>query len=231
MEALRTAWRGKSGPKTAAGFGAAKWALVAGCIVVAIYGAALVGASLASRDITLPPGQEKYFCEVDCHLAYSVTEAAASRTIREGASPAIAPGTYYVVTIRTRFDEETISPDRGDAPLQPPARRIVLVDADGRQYEPSAEGQRALAGSHQDGEELTTPLRPGESYFTRLAFDLPPGAGEPRVLLESPAQPNWMGWIAVGDEESFLHKKVYLQLPVESPARLSVRSANPRVTS
>jgi hypothetical protein len=213
MGALRTAWRGKSGRKIAAGFGAAKWAFVAGCIVVAIYGAALVGASLASRDITLPPGQEKYFCELDCHLAYAVTDVTALKTIGQGVAVATAPGTSYVVTIRTRFDEKTASPDRGDAPLQPPPRRIVLVDADGRQYEPSAEGQSALAGSHQDGEDLTTPLRPGESYFTRLAFDLPPGAREPRVLLESPARPRWMGWIAAGDEENFFHKKVYLQLP------------------
>jgi hypothetical protein len=197
----------------------AKWALLAGSIIVASYGAMLAGTSLASREMTLSPGQEKYFCEVDCHLAYSVTGVTASKTIGGGASAVTGPGTFYVVTIRTRFDEKTISPHRGDSLLQPPGRRVTLVDADGRQYEASPEGQRALVAGHQNGEALTTPLRPGESYFTRLAFNLPPDVRKPQILLESPAQPRWMGWIALGDEESFLHKKVYLQLPAAASGK------------
>src|SRR5947209_17949024 len=42
------------------------------------YVALLFAVALASRDTTLPPGNSKYFCEADCHIAYSiesVTEA------------------------------------------------------------------------------------------------------------------------------------------------------------
>ena len=37
-----------------------------------VYFSLLFGFSLASRDHLLAHGQEKYFCEIDCHLAYSV---------------------------------------------------------------------------------------------------------------------------------------------------------------
>ena len=37
-----------------------------------IYFGLLLGFSLGSREVILAPGQEKYFCEIDCHLAYSV---------------------------------------------------------------------------------------------------------------------------------------------------------------
>lgn len=196
------------------GYGLARKAVLAGCIIVAGYAATVVGASLASREKTLPVGQEKYFCEVDCHLAYSVTEMKIVKTIGEGPVAATPSGAFYVVTIRTRFDEHTISPQRGDAPLTPSPRSVALEDAQGRRYAPSAKGQLALEAGHRDGKALTMPLRPGQWYLTRLAFDLPADAGAPRLLLESPAQPKWMGWIAVGDEESLLHKRVYLQLPV-----------------
>jgi hypothetical protein len=55
--------------------GKARWALRVGALVgtgAVVYIALLLGMSLASREVTLAPGQEKYFCEIDCHLAYSV---------------------------------------------------------------------------------------------------------------------------------------------------------------
>src|SRR5262245_21372241 len=35
----------------------------------------LSGVSLASSEQTLPPDSWKYFCEIDCHLAYSLVSA------------------------------------------------------------------------------------------------------------------------------------------------------------
>lgn len=195
------------------GYKAAKWALVAVCILAAGYGATVLAASLASRDVTLTPGQEKYFCEVDCHLAYAVTDVRQSKVIGTGPLAAKAQGTFYIVTIRTRFDEKTISPERGNSPLKPSPRRIALEDSTGRRYEVSADGEHALESFGEAGTSLDTPLPPGDSYFSCLAFDVPEGAPVPRVLVESPANPQWMGWISVGDEQSFLHKRVYLQLP------------------
>jgi hypothetical protein len=45
---------------------------LAGLILLGGYGTALLAASAISREWSLPPGEEKYFCEIDCHLAYSV---------------------------------------------------------------------------------------------------------------------------------------------------------------
>src|SRR5262249_55123448 len=47
--------------------------LAAGALFAAVvYGVLLLGASLVSRERTLASGERKYFCEMDCHLAYSV---------------------------------------------------------------------------------------------------------------------------------------------------------------
>jgi len=68
-----------------------------------VYFSLLFGLSLVSRDNLVPRGQEKYFCEIDCHLAYSVVEVK---------TESAAATTRYVVTLRTRFDETTISSRR-----------------------------------------------------------------------------------------------------------------------
>lgn len=109
--------------------GKARWALRVGALVGAgavVYIALLLGMSLASREVTLAPGQEKYFCEIDCHLAYSVV---ATREELESGQRQLH------VTLRTRFDENTISPQRPkDAPLAPNPRHVLLLDSRGRSF-------------------------------------------------------------------------------------------------
>ena len=104
-----------------------KWARWIGALVGAgavVYFGLLFGFSLGSREVTLAPGEEKYFCEIDCHLAYSV------RASREG----LQNGQRVLhVALRTRFDETTTSPTRPkNAPLTPNPREVVLVDGQGR---------------------------------------------------------------------------------------------------
>src|SRR5512146_2768419 len=71
--------------------------LVAGAC---LYLLLLAGFSISSHEQTLPRGEEKYFCEIDCHLAYSIADA---KWLGEG------PRRTLAVTVRTRFDERTIS--------------------------------------------------------------------------------------------------------------------------
>ncbi len=157
-----------------------------------VYVALLVGFSLGSRETTLAHGQEKYFCEIDCHLAYSVTDV---RTQAEGAS------NDYVVTLRTRFDETTTSPSRPkDAPLTPSPREVWVVDAAGREYPPAANA----------GASLMTPLRPAESYTTQFEFRIPKDAGGLRLLVRT--TPAWPDHLVVGDENSWMHKRTYFAL-------------------
>lgn len=161
-------------------------ALVA-AIEVLLYGALLVGYSSRSREVVLQQGEEKFFCEIDCHLGYTIIEAK-----REGGS--------VHVSLRTRFDERTTAPWRGDSPLRPNPRVIELVDGTGGIYR-----------AHQSaGPSLSTPLRPGESYVTEFIFALPPEARAPRVLVATDGA--FPERLMIGNENSFLHRKVWFRL-------------------
>jgi len=158
-------------------------------VVAAVYFALLLGFSASSRETALARGQEKYFCEIDCHLAYSVVDVNAQ------------PDGPYIVTLRTRFDETTTSPNRPkDAPLTPSPREVRLVDATGREFAPAA----------TQGAPLTTPLKPADSYTTKLEFNLPKEAKGLRLLINT--VPAWPDKLVIGDENSLLHKKTYLSL-------------------
>lgn len=194
------------------GWGLARKVAIAALALLAAYSTALLATSFASHDWTLAPGEQKYFCEVDCHLAYSVTNVEKAKSLNAGGNTINAQGTFYVVTVRTWFDERTISPHRGDAPLEPSPKALTVVDDQGRQFAISSEGQRALDAARRSGTPITTPLRPGESYAARFAFDVPSEARNPRLLILSPSMPTWFGRIAIGDEESFFHKKVFMRL-------------------
>lgn len=164
-------------------------AIAAGAIV---YFALLFGFSAASHFTTLARGQEKYFCEIDCHLAYSVVD------VKTQPGPA---STRYIVTLRTRFDETTTSPSRPkDAPLTPSPRLVELIDAAGHEYAP------AIA----TGVPLLTPLKPADSYTTQLEFNVPKSADGLSLLVTT--APQWPDHVVIGDENSFGHKKTYFAL-------------------
>ncbi|MEX0879948.1 MAG: hypothetical protein WEB59_12555 [Thermoanaerobaculia bacterium] len=170
-----------------------------------IYGTLLLGASLLSRERTLATGERKYFCEMDCHLAYEVSEAAApSETTR-------------VVAVRTWFDPRTIASARGNGPLTPNPRVVSLVDASGRRFEPSAEATRAWERAHGLSVPLTRVLRPGESYTTTFVFEVFPGVRAPHFFLGDPAGPENL---LIGHENSPFHRKVYFAL---DPGRAAAR--------
>jgi hypothetical protein len=156
-----------------------------------VYFGLLVAFSEASKDVTLGRGNEKYFCEIDCHLAYSVTEV---KTIGEGPSQALA------VTVRTRFDETTISSRRPkDAPLSPGPREVVLVDTTGRRHFPMS----------RQGSSLEKELIPGQSYMTTLIFPVAQVEPGMKLLITSPGGPVAL---LIGNEMSLAHKKTYLAL-------------------
>ena len=174
----------------------------------------LMGVSLLSTERTLAVGERKYFCEVDCHIAYSVQSSYAAFTFGPEASPSVAKGVFVVVKLKTWFDPNSISKFRGDSPLTPNPRRPYLVDDTGHSFEP----WHTIASSAVDpGTPLTHPLRPGESYFTNLVFDIPPGSRNLRLLLLSDSGP--VSKLVVDDENSLLHKKIYLDLPTLQAVR------------
>jgi len=186
-----------------------KWSVIAAAAIAAAYAGLLLGDSLVSPEYVLARGEQKYFCEVDCHIAYSVEDASTAKTLGPELQQRTAVGRFVIVRVKTRFDERTISPHRGDAPLTPNARRVVLAVDGGREFAPSPEGQAALERTRGRTTPLTTPLRPGESYFTNLVFDIPGDARNPKLLI---ADAHGLEDVLVGHENSPLHKKVWFQL-------------------
>ena len=189
--------------------GRARGVLLAALAVAGLYLGLMLAFSLASTERALARGEEKHFCEIDCHLAYSIDDVRTVKTIGRPPDVATAAGVFYVVTIRTRFDETTISPRRGDAPLTPNRRAAAVLDRGGRKFHPSAAGHRALELSEGAGTPFPTPLRPRESYTTKLVFDLPVDVAAPRLLLH---EGDPLTRFIIGHENSPLHKKTTFRL-------------------
>lgn len=164
------------------------------------YGLGLGLASFRSREVTLTPGAEKYFCELDCHLAYVVTSV----------RPVSGGGGRLAVVLRTRFDPATISPRRPpEAPTWPGPRRVMLILAEGREVVPVADAG-AVAALGLPSTPLTRELRPGEAYETVLLFDIPTGTTANRLWLTDDLA---VSPFLIGHERSPGHARVLLPLP------------------
>jgi hypothetical protein len=188
--------------------GGAALAIITGYIIF------MTGVSFASSEKTLPAGGWKYFCEVDCHIAYSLIGAQTAATLGPEMQQVSARGEFLIVRVQTWFDERTISAHRGNGALTPNARKVLLVDNAGRSFEPSPEGQTVLARLIGNSTPLTQSLRPGESYTTDFVFDIPKDARGPRLLITEDAPETCL---VIGHENSPLHKKIYFAV-VSAPS-------------
>ncbi|HXZ20906.1 MAG TPA: hypothetical protein VEG63_13220 [Candidatus Acidoferrales bacterium] len=172
--------------------------------VAAGYALVLLGVGGLSGERILAPGQWKYFCEADCHIAYSIEDVHAEDI--KAAEQASRPPevTRITVGLKTWFDQNSIASFRGNGPLTPEQRRVVLVDGTGREFSPLA-GMAAAPST-----PMTQPLRPGESYITRLLFEVPRGARSLRLLITDvdPAS-----HFIIDHENSPFHGKILLSLP------------------
>jgi len=174
-------------------------------VLLAGYAAVVGFFSWASYDRTAKRGDEKFFCGMDCHVGYSVQNVEQVKSIGN----LTAQGDFVVVTLRSHFDERTIAPWRGDAPLKPDPPKLALVDATGHRYPVSSNGQKAWDAAHPQSHSLTDPLRPGESFETTWVFEVPAGSSALRLFA------GWNGfpsYVLIGDEASPEHAKTYLAL-------------------
>ncbi len=179
------------------------------CLVVgwALYGGAFLAAALTSRERVLGRNEEKHLCEIDCHLAYSVVAVRAGPTVGSGAARQAARGTFYIVTVRVRFDSATISSHRGMFPIWPNPRLIEVVDDRGRSFAYSLAAERALPSAEIP--PLSRALVPGESYVTDLVFDVPNDARDLRLEIASFVLPTLF---VIGHENSLLHRKTTFRI-------------------
>ena len=173
--------------------------------LLAGYGLLLAVFSGTSYDRTVARGDEKFFCALDCHIAYSVRNVERMKSIGD----VTASGEFTVVTLRTHFDERTIALWRGNSPLAPDPPSLKLIDGNGGRYPVSASGQSAWEAVHGKSHTMGDSLRPGESYETTWVFDVPPEAQAVRMLAELRGFPTY---VLIGDETSPRHHKTYLAL-------------------
>jgi hypothetical protein len=171
----------------------ARWILRVELGGLGLYAVLFLIASLTSGTRDLAVGEEKHICEVDCHLAYAVTGVKTARQW-DGRT---AQGTFYVVTVRIRFDSNTIASWRPrDVPVVPGGRTVALVDGQGRRYPAAAKA-------------LNRRLLPGQEYTTDFVFDLPADATSLRLVLTSS---DWPTRFMIAHENAFLHGKVLFRL-------------------
>jgi hypothetical protein len=182
--------------------------------VAAGYFLLLTGVSFASSEKVLPAGGWKYFCEIDCHIAYSVIGVQTTAALGPEMQQVSAHGEFVVVRVKTWFDERTISAHRGSGPLTPNGRKIFLVDEAGQRFAPSPEGQTVLARLTNNSTPLTQSLRPGESYTTDFVFDVPRDARNLRLLI---TEDDPETRLVIGHENSLLHKKIYFAVDSAPP--------------
>lgn len=168
----------------------ARLSALSGASLVALYAMLLFAASATSTTTVLPPGAPKVFCEIDCHVAFDLADSA-WRTDNE-----------VVLTVRETFDPTSVGPRRGEGPLTPGTRRIVLVDDDGKRYAPVA--VRALGDA-----TLFAQLRPGESHRAQLRFHVPAQTALRGLLVEIDDP---ISRLLIGHERSPFHGKVLLDL-------------------
>jgi len=196
--------------------------LGAGAVFTMVIGYLILlgGVSFASTEKVLPAGGWKYFCEIDCHTAYSVIGAQTAEALGPEMRQTAAHGKFIIVQMKTWFDERTISAHRGDALLTPNPRKVVLVDDTGRRFERSGEGQAAFERLGNASTPLTTALRPGESYTTNFVFDVPKDARGARLLI---TEDDPETRLVIGHENSLFHKKIYFSVefapPLAKPAQ------------
>ncbi len=179
----------------------ARWLSLAALGGGTLYFAVLVAVSLASRERVLRKEDRKYFCEMDCHLAYSIQEVS---------TRPLGNATRYIVSIRTWFDPNTVAPSRGNGPLTPNPREVFVLDWSGRRYGTSPAGMRVLERERGNpSTPLSRELRPGESYTTTFVFDLPEQARRPRLFLEDAPG---VETLLIDHENSLFHRKISFAL-------------------
>lgn len=195
----------------------ARVVLIGMLVVSGLYVGAMLAFSLAGREKVLARGEEKHFCEIDCHLAYSIANVRQTKTLGDAPNQSNAQGVYTIVTVKTRFDETTIAPWRGNGLLYPNSRVLTLVDERGNKHAPANVALPGPDASQTSVQPLTAALRPGESYTTEIVFDLPADVKSATLLIN---EGDFVTHFIIGHENSFLHGKTRFQLDL-SPAPLA----------
>lgn len=176
-----------------------------GTLVLALYSAILIGFSVFSREVRLPMGSWKYFCEIDCHIANSVSNVLTAASVGPEVQQLSNHGQFVIVELKTWFDPSTIGPQRGNGPLTPNERSAILIDGAGGNYRQSSQAAAVLSAMGLHSTPLGMPLRPGEAYVSYLVFEVPANRSKLRLQFSAANAEDTLLW---GHENSPRHKKI-----------------------
>ncbi|HEV8479923.1 MAG TPA: hypothetical protein VGR66_03940 [Candidatus Eisenbacteria bacterium] len=155
---------------------------------------------------TLAPGQAKRFCGfyLDCHLGAAVMARQRPAEI----AGKKAQGTWEVVTVE-------ISSNARAATLEPYGLQAMLVDSSGKRFTRDSGAERAWQGAHGEPASFEQPVAPHGAYRKDLVFDVPADArGLALDIRERGLPDDVLEWLLPGDDDSFMHKPVLLELPL-----------------
>ncbi len=164
-------------------------------IFVAAYATVLIAVSVLSPGRIVPIGEARCFDE------WCITVTSAERTPRIGDVP--ATGTFEVVT--TRVSSRSRGRRQREIDVYP-----FLIDGSGRRFDVSPTGQEALRRAGLAGEPLTSFVDPGDSFDSRLAFDLPPDAKE--LGFVKAAHGSFPRLFIINESGSLLHRPTVVPL-------------------
>jgi hypothetical protein len=165
---------------------------------IGVYAALLLIASVTSAQQILGPGQEHCYDE----MCFSVQKVTTAQTLTGGKKEVKAAGIYYVVSLQLRNDAKRVA-------QKPSHPQVWAVDQQGHTYAGIlASGD--FPGAPVDSAQLwDQKLQAGESQVRTLAFDLPPAAANPFLVVTEGGGPTFL---IIGDENSPFHAKTVFQL-------------------
>ena len=174
-----------------------------------LYGAALLAASLGSRQEVLAPGAVKRFCGfyLDCHMGVAVERVRTMPRIGD----LTTDGAFAIVTLR-------IESNALRATLRLLEPTMTLEDALGTVRSRSRAAEEAWRAAGGAVLPLDRDLPAGGHYFADVIFEVPAAA------VQSPRSPllrvtegyridRVIELFVIGDEDSFLHAPTLLALP------------------
>ena len=178
-------------------------------ILALAYGGGVLAASAGSNEVTLAPGDTKWFCGfyLDCHLGLSVDRHESLPELAGSGAPVKAAGTFHVLTLSLRNSAKN---ENVDMLLYHPDAEVI--DAAGNRYRRSATAEAALPATRPPALGAETKVDHNPLQAT-IVFDLPANVQEPRLIVTE-------GWIVdrvielglINDENSIFHKRTYLAL-------------------
>lgn len=181
-------------------FRPARKTLIRLLLFVAAYMLVLVGFSIVEPRKQVPMGAAQCFDEW-CITAEQVAMQNAIGTAR-------ADGTFCIATVR-------VSSRAKGRPQRETDVRVYLTDDRGRQFDVSPVGERALEQQGLAGKPLTSFVAPGDSFESRLAFDVPRDSRELNLV-----KTGWSWFpfrLIIGDPQSWFHRPTVVPLNVKFP--------------